>query len=55
MNTSLSFRKESIQQSSSMSKALNNSSAGVKESNDTRHPGDRWEPISTTTTSLTFV
>lgn len=48
MNTSLSFRKESIQQSSSMSAALNRSVPAPTHGQDPRRPGERWEPSLTT-------
>lgn len=48
MNTSLSFRKESIQQSSSMSAALNQALPAPTHGQDPRRPGERWEPSLTT-------
>ncbi|GLH71304.1 hypothetical protein GETHPA_28370 [Geothrix rubra] len=48
MNTSLTFRKESIQQSSSMSAALNRAVPAPTQGQDPRRPGERWEPSLTT-------
>jgi hypothetical protein len=48
MNHSLSFRKESIQRSSSVSEKLNQ----TQETKGMRPAGDRWCP--TITTSLTM-
>lgn len=48
MNTSLSFRKESIQQSSSTSVTLNRATPTPAHGQDPRRPGERWEPSLTT-------
>ncbi len=53
MNTTLSFRKESIQQSSCASAATSASPVALKETQGTRRPGDRWDP--SLTTSLTTI
>ena len=53
MNNSLSFRKESIQMSSSESMGLRNSLAGLMRDQGPRNAGDKWVPISTTSVSIT--
>jgi hypothetical protein len=53
MNSSLSFRKESIQRSSSASGTLSHPSAGLLEAQGQRHAGEQFSI--TITTSLTTV
>lgn len=48
MNTNLSFRKESIQQSSGMSATLSRAVAAPTQGQGPRRPGERWEPSLTT-------
>ncbi|WP_257305316.1 hypothetical protein [Geothrix campi] len=52
MNTTLSFRKESIQRSSNASEAASQP-VGFTESQGSKHARDRWYP--TLTTSLTTI
>ena len=52
MNTTLSFRKESIQRSSHASEAANHP-AVFTEAQGSKHARDRWYP--TLTTTLTTV
>ncbi len=52
MNTSLSFRKESIQQASTTSATLNHPVAGGPEGQGSNH-GGKWMPPPTLTTSFT--
>lgn len=49
MNTSLSFRKESIQQSSTVSAAANRQAVESTRVQDPRHSGDRAISFSLTT------
>ena len=53
MNNSLSFRKESIQISSSQSAGLRNSLAGLMQDQGSRNAGDKWVPILTTSATVT--
>lgn len=52
MNTTLSFRKESIQQSSSMSAALGQTGASPTQGQGPKHDA-LWFPPPTLTTSFT--
>ncbi len=53
MNNSLSFRKESIQMSSSESAGLRHSLAGLMRDQGPRNAGDKWVPILTTSFTVT--
>jgi hypothetical protein len=53
MNTSLSFRKETIQKSSNASAASNQPGGGFTEAQGPKHARDCWYP--TLTTSLTTI
>lgn len=55
MTTTLSFRKESIQQSSSVSEALNRKAAEGTSAQSPKHARDTWEPTSTTTLTLSVM